>query len=131
MLTQKEIQDSMTKVVPRKKSEVNAVSSVRYDENGKSDLSKKKKLTDLESAAIVITNGNNKIYKVKYMRSGHGNMYNPLEKGFRYSLDAVDKLNGELMFKFTEVNEKCFNFYISFLETKNLSRLAIAERELR
>ncbi len=69
---------------------------------------------------------------IKYMvkRDGSGKLYNPISiygQNVSRSTTFLDKTCKD--FKFRTVNMKIFEYYISFLKTKNLSWLYNAERE--
>ena len=101
--------------------------SVKYNINGKSDEKAKKKFSDLESCAVEITSGRNKIYKIKAKRGGQ--FFNPLKAGQTYGLMLEDRTSNELMFQFREVNKKAFDHYVPF-SAKRPDRLILsAERE--
>jgi hypothetical protein len=66
-----------------------------------------------------------------YIKVGtYGKIYNPIGL---YSEGHVNKFLskiGKKAFEFQEVNSKTFDFYLSFLKTKNLAWLHNAEREM-
>lgn len=113
---------------PKNAEERPAVDSVvRYNVNGESDESKKTKLSDDKACATKITVGKNTIYKIKTKRGGK--LFNPLLSGYGYGLDVPDKTSNRQMFQYREVNQRAFENYIKFLESKYDSYLLAAERE--
>lgn len=100
---------------------------IRYDSEGKTQGIKGKILDDNEACAVEVTTGRQKVYKVKSRRGG--DFYNPLHSGMVYGLHIQDRVNGGLMFKFREVNQRAFECYVKFLQTKYDSFLNMAERE--
>ena len=67
-----------------------------------------------------------KYYLKQERRSGY--LYNP--KGMYSEASKRRDSSGQSQWKFRQVNEKVFNMYIKFLETKNEAWLNNAEREL-
>lgn len=96
---------------------------------------------DSSNNTRVNTNDTNKILAKKILRedgstrylikiTNAGKLYNPIsiygQEKTNTFLDRVCKTES----KFRDVNAKAFNLYLSFLNTKNLSYLHNAEREL-
>lgn len=105
-----------------KKIKKDSVETFHYDENG--ILNNK-----LNNACAQMTKiGNVKIFKIKTAKGLK--LYNPLNKSMSYDLNAKDKTTKGSMFKFKEVHEEAFNFYLQFLRTKQDSFLFLAERKL-
>ena len=61
----------------------------------------------------------------------HGKIYNPIGIFSEGRGNNFSKRTGKPEWDFTEVNQKIFDMYLSFLRTKNVAHLNIAERELR
>ncbi len=128
MIREKELLNSITRVKDNTENADFVVAVVRYDTEGKNDKAKKKKLTDQEACALQLTAGKNKIYKIKAKRGNE--LFNPQRIGMLYSLDMMDRITNDAMFKFKEVTEKAFQNYVSFLQTKQESLLNMAERDV-
>ncbi len=125
------IQDALDSIVHPKPLEQEISTStkiIRYNQNGKSDLDRKKKFNDKETCAVQIISGQNKIFKVKAKRGG--SLFNPFKTSPTYNLDIPDKTSNNLMFQLKEVNSKAFESYINFLTSGYDSHLFMAEREI-
>ena len=80
-------------------------------------------------AKAVVVGDRTKYYKYylkQERRSGY--LYNP--KGMYSGASKRRDTAGQSQWKFRQVNEKVFNMYLKFLETKNEAWLNNAEREL-
>lgn len=60
----------------------------------------------------------------------YGKIYNPIGIFSEGRSNKFLKQAGKHEWSFQEVNNKIFNLYLSFLRTKNIAHLNIAEREL-
>ena len=83
---------------------------------------------DNECCAKSIKIGRFVTYKVKIDNNGH--LYDPVKKDRSYNLSAKNKINGDALFKFREVNENCFNAYVNYLKNKQTNVLVQAQREI-
>lgn len=60
----------------------------------------------------------------------YGKIYNPIGMFSEGRSNKFLKRTGKMEWSFKEVNSRVFDFYLSFLRTKNIAHLNIAEREL-
>ena len=96
--------------------------SIFYDEN----LKEVDETNSSVCAKAVITGSRTKYYLKQERRYGY--LYNP--KGMYSEIAKKRDSAGQSQWKFRHVNQKVFNMYIKFLETKNEAWLHNAEREL-
>lgn len=55
-----------------------------------------------------------------------GRLFNPFTMN---NVNRQDRERGEAMFKLRKCSQKCYQYYITFLRTKNHTHFVIAERE--
>ena len=58
--------------------------------------------------------------------SNNGELFNPLEKN--HDRSKRDRERGCKLFNLSKCNKKCYDYYLSFLKTKNRVSLTIAQR---
>ena len=63
--------------------------------------------------------------------SSDGSLFDPWGMYSEGTQNLYDKEKGRDKWFFEEVNEKCFNFYVKFLQSRNNSWLMNAKREVR
>jgi len=97
------------------------------DANGHARINNPKDIKKIFAQKNILENGTTK-YTIKL--SNNNKLYNPASiygsEESRTFLDRICRSNK----KFKEVNEKAFKWYIKFLNTKNVSWLHNAEREI-
>ena len=84
-------------------------------------------------AKLVLIKQSERDYYTKYfIKVGvDGRIFNPWGMFSEGTQGQFDKILGKPKWDFTEVTEKCFDFYIKFLQSRNKSWLNNAEREIR
>lgn len=102
--------------------------TIRYNQNGETDLGLKTKYADEETAAMQVATSTGLTYRVKVERGGY--FYNPLKESNSYNLKMIDRTTKGLRFQFKTVGRKAFEYYVKFLERRYDSLLLSAEREL-
>ena len=96
--------------------------SIFYDES----LKEVDEANSSVCAKAIVADNRTKYYLKQERRYGY--LYNP--KGMYSEIAKKRDSAGQSQWKFRQVNEKVFNMYLKFLETKNEAWLNNAEREL-
>jgi len=124
-LTPKDMDAAVT-TIKRETTKVEPTTSIQYNIKGESDENRKDKFTNIEVAAVKISSGAHRFYKVKADKKGH---YFDMNKiNVMYGLDVPDRNTQNLMFNLKEISENSFNGYLRFLQTGFTSYLTAAER---
>ena len=87
----------------------------------------KGELVEKDDQSIVVIERDGSIHRIRigpYNKLFHPRVDNENE------LKAVDKRKGELVFRFHTCTVKCFESYLEFLKTGNITYLSAAEREI-
>jgi hypothetical protein len=61
----------------------------------------------------------------------HGNIFNPIGIFSEGRSNKFLKQAGKPEWQFKEVNQRVFNLYLSFLRTKNIGHITLAQREMQ
>jgi hypothetical protein len=81
---------------------------------------------------ITIKNNNGSIRYKYFVKVGpDGRIFNPWGMFSEGTQGKYSRGRGKLEWKFTDVKEKCFDYYSKFLQSRNAGWLNNAERELR
>ena len=81
---------------------------------------------------VVIKRSEDNYYSKYFIKIGvDGQIFNPWGMFSEGTQGQFNKVLGKPEWNFTEVKEKCFEFYIKFLQSRNNAWLNNAEREIR
>tara|TARA_R100000656_G_C3947095_1_gene127738 strand:+ start:926 stop:1366 length:441 start_codon:yes stop_codon:yes gene_type:complete len=81
---------------------------------------------------VVIKRSEDNYYSKYFIKIGvDGQIFNPWGMFSEGTQGQFNKVLGKPKWDFTEVKEKCFEFYIKFLQSRNNAWLNNAEREIR
>ena len=95
------------------------------------DLTTVKEDSKVFAYKVQYTNPNGHESEKYYVKRGkHGRLFNPIGLFSEGNSGKIMKHSGKLEWTLQSVNQKCFDYYINFLRTRNEAHLSNAERQV-
>ena len=126
--------DSSGKII--KTTGYTSTKQIKKNQNGHYDLNSPEEIevdsNNCYAKSSEVERPDGKHYSKYYVKSSSdGSIFDPWGMFSEGTQGDYSQGRGKMKWTFCEVNEKCFNFYINFLQTRNKAWLTNAEREVK